>query len=149
MIVQINFENHFKLDKGNDCLISVDGTNFLIPEHEWKFYSYKFRKSGLQYEIALCILTGDIVWINGPYEAGIWNNLTIFHDALFTNLEPNERVEANNGYIGEHPQFVKCPAEFTNPAEMAYMQQWVQNWKEAINERFKNFDILKQSFQDF
>ena len=95
--------------------MSVDGTDIRIAEHGKKFYSFKFRKSALRYEVAICILTGDIVWINGPYEPGIWNDIKVFRDSLLSHLEPNERVEADDGYIGEHPQHIKCPAGFANP----------------------------------
>ena len=54
--------------------------------------------------MGLCILTGDIVWINGPYAPGLYNDLQIFWDSLVSQLEPNERVEADDGYKGEHPQ---------------------------------------------
>ena len=97
------------MDKGNDCLMSVDGTDFRIAEHGKKFYSFKFKKSALRYEVALCILTGDIVWINGPYEPGVWNDIAIFRDGIMHHLEDGERVEADDGYLGEAPKYVKCP----------------------------------------
>ena len=116
-LLQIIFENRFKTDIGNDCLMSVDGTDFRVPEHGRRFFSYKFKKSGLRYEVGLCIRTGDIVWINGPYECGLWNDLMIFRNSLLSHLEPNERIEADDGYVGEHPQKVKCPKGFTNLPE--------------------------------
>jgi len=55
-------------DVGNDCLLSVDGTDFRIElGYSKPFWSYKFKKSGLRYEVWLCILTGDICWWSGPY----------------------------------------------------------------------------------
>jgi hypothetical protein len=36
-----------------------------------------------------------------------------------------ERVEADDGYIGEAPQYVKCPKCFANPNETEHMQQRV------------------------
>ena len=76
---QIIWDNRFKLDKGNDCLVSVDGTDFQIAQKGPIFSSHKFSKtSGLRCEVALCILTGDIVWINGPCECGMWPDLSIF-----------------------------------------------------------------------
>lgn len=70
---QITFQNRLKGDKGNDCLLSVDGTDCRIPEHGCKFHSHKFKKSGLRHEVGLCVVTGDCVWINGPCEcAGMW-----------------------------------------------------------------------------
>jgi hypothetical protein len=126
-------DNRFKLDNGNDCLVTVDGTDFCIPELGKKFYSFlkKFRKSALRYEVALCILTGDIVLINGSYEAGMWNAISIFRDALVSNLEEHERVEADDGYIGEHPQYVQCPAGIGNLKATQYMQQRVRNRQET------------------
>ena len=68
---QIIWENCFKKGKGNDCLTTCDSTDFWIAEQGKAFYSHKFKKSGLQYEVCLCILTGDIGWVNGPYECGL------------------------------------------------------------------------------
>ena len=79
-----------KKDIGNGCLVSVDETDFCIRQHGRMFYSHKFKKSGLCYEVALCIMIGDIVWINGPYEPGIWPDIKIFHDSLMSHLGRNE-----------------------------------------------------------
>lgn len=144
---QIVWENRNKMDRGNDCLVSVDGTDFRIAEHGRKFYSHKFKKSGLRYEVCICILTGDIVWINGPYQCGTWPDISIFRDSLKSFLAPNERVEADDGYIGEAPENVKCPKSFTNPAETEYMQQRVRNRQETVNNRFKNWGILRQLYR--
>ena len=60
-------------------MLSVDGADFCIAMGWSKsFYSYKFKKSGLRYEVGLCIKTGDICWWSGPYAPGIWNDLSIF-----------------------------------------------------------------------
>ena len=74
-----------------------------MVEDEKKWYSYKFRRSGLRYEVALSILGGDICWICGPWPPGLYNDLDVFREALATYLEPGERVEADDGYIGEAP----------------------------------------------
>jgi hypothetical protein len=43
-------------DVRNDCLLSVDGTDFQIAMGYSKpFWRYKFKKSGLRYEVGLCI----------------------------------------------------------------------------------------------
>ena len=80
-------------------MVSVDGTDFRIAEHGGKWYSHNFKKSGLRYEVGLCILSGEIVWINGPYECGIWNDILILRDSILTHLSENERIEADNGYV--------------------------------------------------
>lgn len=45
----------------------------------------------------------------------------IFREALATWLEPGERVEADDGYVGEAPLRVKCPKSMTEPAEKEAM----------------------------
>ena len=136
-----------KNNKKNYCLVSVDGTDFRITEQGRKFYSHKFKKSGLRYEVGLCILTGDIVWISGPYEPGIWADISIFRNALKGNLEENERVEADDGYVREAPLKIKCPKRFSNPKETEWMQARVQSRQETVNKRFKDWGILKQVYR--
>jgi hypothetical protein len=62
------------------------------------FWSYKFKKCGLRYEVALCIKTGDICWWSGPYAPGVWNDGSIFKDGLISYLEPGEQVKTDRGY---------------------------------------------------
>lgn len=146
-VSKIIWDNRFKGDAGNDCIVSVDGTDFRIAEHGKRFYSHKFKKSGLRYEVAICIKSGDIVWINGPYECGKWPDISIFRDSLLSHLAPNERVEADDGYIGEHPQYIKCPGGLANLPETLFMQQRVRNRQETVNRRFKNWGVLNQVYR--
>lgn len=67
--LKIVWEKRLERDSGNDCLVSVDGTDFRIQQPSvfskiW--YSHKFKGPGLRYEVAVSILTGDIVWLHGP-----------------------------------------------------------------------------------
>jgi hypothetical protein len=112
-------------------LVTVDGTHFLTKqptdfEVAKKFFSHKNEKPALSYEVALCIQTGCIVWINGPFP-GATHDITMFRSSLISHLDPGERVEADDGYIGEAPEFVKCPNSFTNPWETKKMQQIVRS----------------------
>ena len=65
-----------------------------------------------------------------------------------TFLDMGERVEADDGYIGEHPQHVKCPAGFSNPETTEFMQQRVRNRQETINKRMKTWGVLEHIFWD-
>ena len=78
MSQQIIWENRKHGDEGNDCMTSVDGADFRFQAHGKTFYSFKFKKGGLRYLVALCIKTGHIVYIDGPFPAGMMNDLTIF-----------------------------------------------------------------------
>jgi len=135
-------------DVGNDCLLSVDGTDFRIAlGYSKPFWSFKFKKSGLRYEVGLCILTGDICWWSGPYAPGKWNNSTVFWDSLQLMLEPGERCETDRGYQGSAPTHVKCLGVLWADPNTAEMQQRVRSRQETVNERFKNWAILSTPYR--
>ena len=90
------------------CYAKIDGTDFRIYEPEVfspDWYSHKFKGPGLRYEIGVALNTGDVVWINGPFRCGEWTDIKIFRDDLIKYLDENERVEADDGYSGENPEF--------------------------------------------
>jgi hypothetical protein len=147
MFQQIKWDDRKKGDIGNDCLVSVDGTDFRIQHAGRRFYSYKFRASALRYKVALCILTGELVWINGPFEPGIWNDISIFRSAILGELDEGERVEADDGYIGEAPRHVKCPSSITQREDTELSQSLVRRRQETVNRRFKQFGVLNQKYR--
>jgi hypothetical protein len=104
-------------------------------------------KSALRYEVALDILRGVIACIHGPFPAGRWPDIENFRDALVHHLGKNERVEADDGYIGEAPGKVKCPASFVNPIEHEGMRSRVRNRQETVNKRFKQWGVLNQIYR--
>jgi hypothetical protein len=63
------------------------------------------------------------------------------------HLEPGERVEADDGYVGESPRHIKCRKSFTNLPETKHMQQRVRSRQETINNRLKFWEILKIPFR--
>jgi len=70
----------------------------------------------------------------------------VFRDSLLSHLEEGERVEADDGYLGESPKYVKCPASVTAHRECLAMQQRVRNRQETVNLRFKSWRILAERF---
>jgi len=132
--------------------MSIDGTDFRIPQQGKAkqgnpFGSHKYNgKSALRYELGVDIMTGFLVWIQGPYPAGAWNDIKIFNHCLAHFLEPGERVEADNGYQG-HPDKIKCPKNAYNPPENLGMQGRVRSRHETLNGRLKNWGILQQIFR--
>lgn len=84
------------------CKLSVDCTDCPINEpfpFDTKWYSHKFKSSGLRYEIALRIASGNINWVSGPFPAGV-PDINIFRKDLANNLIYPERVIADKGYRG-------------------------------------------------
>ena len=69
----------------NDCTMTVGGTDFRIPQKGVAtkgnaFASHKYMgNSALRYELGVNILTGNLVWIQGPYPAGKYTNIKIFN----------------------------------------------------------------------
>ena len=79
---QIVFESRLGAhDVGNDCLMSIDGTDFRILQKGAAtrgnaFGSHKYAgKSALRYELGIDILAGNLVWVSRPYPAGKWNDI--------------------------------------------------------------------------
>ena len=129
-------------------MLSVDGTDFrLAMGYSKPCWSYRFKKSGVRYEVGLCIKTGDICWWNGPYERGIWNDGMIFKDALVSMLEYGKRCEPDGGYRGSAPEFVKCPKGVWGESGKWVMQQRVRSRQETVNERLKNWGILATPYR--
>ncbi|KAG7366458.1 hypothetical protein IV203_029128 [Nitzschia inconspicua] len=143
----IRWSKRKKGDQLNDCLVSVDCVDFPIPHAGRRFHTHKWKfHSALRYEIAVSIIHGECVWINGPYEAGLWNDIMIFRNALLHELEDGERVESDNGLRGVSPQYAKCPLSIGNLVECEDMQQKVRSRHETINKRFKQWRIMKNIY---
>jgi hypothetical protein len=130
--------------------VTVDGTDFRVnnPTHYNKaWYSHKFKHAGLRYEVAVSIQKGDIVWIHGPFPAGDWPDIKIFRHSLLSHLSDGERVEADQGYVGEAPQYVKCPGSAYTTEEVAKMQNDARARHETMNKRLKQWGCLFQQYR--
>ena len=137
---------------GNDCVMSINGMDFRVPQTGTAirgnaFASHKYEgKSALRYEIGVSILGGDLVWIQGPYPAGAFNNVKIFNKVLRCFLKPGERVEADNGYVGAADK-IKCPDNPCNPVANEGKQSRVRSRHKTINGHFKTWGILSQVYR--
>ena len=130
---QIIFESRLEAhDVGNDCLMSINGTDYKIEQKGAAkkgnaFSSHKYAgKSALCYKLGIDILVGNLVWVGGPYPAGSWPDIKIFMHKLAHLLEPGERVEADNGFVG-HTNKIKCPNNNCKPKENLAMQACVRS----------------------
>ena len=127
--------------------MSVDGTDFRIPEQTpfWKgWWSHKFNGPALRYEVAICIQTGDIVWVYGPFPAGAWPDIKIFRLGLKHELEPKEKVEADKGYRGDLS--IRTPI-YGGSSMYQDQQSAARARHETANRRFKQWNILSRVFR--
>ena len=103
------------------------------------FSSFKFKgKCGLRYKIGVDILAGNIILANGPFAAGKFSDVKIFCLGLMHWLDEFERVEADDGYIREAPQKVKCSGCTSNLTKNKAMQNHVRSRHKSLNGRFIN-----------
>jgi hypothetical protein len=82
--------------------MTVDGTDFCVPQKGTAtkgnaFASPKYAgESALHYKLGMSILGGDLVWIQGHYPMGKYNDIAIFNKVLHHFLDPGERVKVLN-----------------------------------------------------
>ena len=119
-------------DNGSICKVTVDGTDFCTFEQTpfdpiWR--SHKFNGPGVQYEIAICIQTGWIVWINGPFPCGIPDR-NISREWLNYELEDGELYLADGGYRNGQ-QYSMTPNGLHNLDQ--YIKKLARARHEAVN----------------
>lgn len=87
------------------------------------------------------------MWIDGPFPAGLYNDIKCLRWAVLEHLDENERMEGDDGFIGECPKHVKCPKSFVREEQMLAMQSRVRSRHEYCNKRLKQFGCLKERFR--
>lgn len=102
---------------------------------------------GLRYEVAVSIQDGDIVWVNGPFKPGIYNDLMIFWSGLKKQLATGERVIADDGYRGE-PGTIVLPisGKFRLSTSALTLRKKIRSRHETANKRFKDWGALCDEF---
>lgn len=144
----IKLENRFMgWDGLSVCLISVDGMDCAIQEI-WPFdkeiFSEKMNGPGYKYEIGVCIKTGWIVWVNGPFKAGRSDKTIFAEDGLKAALCDDEGVEVDARYQGDD--------QLKNPSVAQSREDRKQKGKvrarhENVNGCLKKFDVLNGIFR--
>lgn len=128
-------------------MVTIDGTDMKCQmRFNKKFNSHKFKKGGLRYEVGVCILTGDIVWIHGPFRAGL-PDIQISRSAILKGaLVEGEMCEADNGYVGED-WYIKTPLGFhTRTGREGEMKKRAGQRHETVNSRLKIFKVLGSEY---
>jgi len=128
-----------------DCMISTDCTDCHCDEPfpaSPDMYAKKFNGPGLKYEVGVCIKTGYIVWISGPFPGGN-SEPTIFREGLMLELEEWELVECDTGLKG-NPK-ARLPYQALSK-EGRKEKSIVRGRHENVNGRLKHFNVLCASF---
>ena len=72
--------------------------------------------------------------------------MQIFRINLIDQLDPGERIEVDNGYIGEASHYIVCPASVTTTEESLSVMKRVEGRHERMNKHIKNWKCLKGNF---
>lgn len=134
-------------DNGSVCLVTIDGTDFKINEptpFSTMWFSHKINHAGLRYEIGICIQTGWIVWVNGPYPPGHWPDLAIARDGINEALGPGELYLADGTYRDGNG-FAETPNGLNNADQR--MKSIARARHERVNGMLKNFGCLSRCFR--
>ena len=127
--------------------MTVDGTHFKIFEptpFDSRWFSHKFKRAGLTYEIGLNIHTGDICWAFGGYPAGT-NDLTMARNGILQVLPAGEMIIADKGYRGE-PTKIIAPIEGDN-SNFNREHKLIMARHEHINKRVKDFKCMSDTWR--
>jgi hypothetical protein len=138
----IRWGNRFMNDVGCTCLVTVDGTDCKIQEptpFSRGWYSHKSNGPGVRYEVGLCIQTGWIVWVNGPFPCGEWLDLRIAREGIVHHLLPGEMFIADGGYC-DGGEYFNTPNGLNN--EEQGMQSLARSRHETVNKRLKQFKVI-------
>lgn len=105
------------------------------------WFSFKFRSSGLRYELSLNIRTGFLVWVHGGYPCGAYSDLRLSREAFVLSLNKGERTLADKGY--------KDSEYFILPnVHNIHQHGVIMARHETVNGRLKQFRILQQEFRN-
>ena len=141
------FDEDSNLDE--KFILTVDGVHCRIweprrqPSAGW--YSKKFNKAGLAYEVGVAIHHNQIVWVNGPFPAG-QNDKKIYkkENGLMGKMPPGKKGIADDGYTGCEGLTTRNP--FDDKDTKAFKER-AKARQETINARLKAFSILNEAFR--
>ena len=128
-------------------MVTIDGTDVSVElSFDERFFSVKFHYGGLKYEVGVCIATGYIVWINGPFRCGM-NDLQVVQQAMVGKLIDDEMAVADRGDVGED-WHIKTPLPFHSRTQNeTKMMGQARARHETVNKRLKIFEVLKKRFR--
>lgn len=114
------------------------------------WYSWKFKKPGLNYEVATNIQTGLIVWMGGPYCAST-ADMSMLRNDLIHQVEPGEQLVADDGYVGiteRERTIIARPVMPGDNNNSRRMKSVARLRHETVNSRFKVWNILACMFRE-
>ena len=84
-----------------DIRVTVDGTDLKIQEpkpFDRALFSHKFKGPWVRYLVAVSVIKGYIVWVDGPYMCGKWPDNKIANEKFLPWLDEEEKYLADRGF---------------------------------------------------
>ena len=136
-------------------IISVDGTHCPIQEptkgHKYsknpKYYSHKFNRAALAYEVALSIFTSHVVWVSGPFPAGTQDpEIFAMPGGLKDKIRDGKKVIADSAYKRKTLPMISAN-NFADSPDVRLFKRRVRARQESIFAKMKVFGILTSTFR--
>jgi hypothetical protein len=134
-------------------IMTIDGTHVWLyePGHEEfsqdsDYYSHKFNKAGMNYELGIAIASRKLIWMKGPYKAGK-NDLQIFTGGGLKArlLQLKKKGIGDGGYSG-HQEAISSPNTHDSRSVKLFKSRALKR-HEGFNGMTKSFQILRERFR--
>jgi hypothetical protein len=140
---------------GNDeWALAVDGVQFASEEKihptlpkDPAIFSYKHNCAGFTYEFAVALAESRLVWMNGPFDSGAYNDKKIFkNEGLLAQLKRKRKRAIADGGYGGHPKYVSTPNSHDSD-EVKLFKRRARQRNEKYNGMLKTFECLSRRFR--
>ena len=136
-------------------ILTVDGVHCWCnePKHDEfsmdpSYYSHKYAKSGYSYELAVSITESRLIWMKGPFKAGM-NDKTIFREKGLCNKlrQIGKKGIADGGYYAQDLfDVLSFPNAGDEPTTKKFKRR-AQRRHEVFNGMIKTFECLSVRFR--
>jgi DDE superfamily endonuclease len=140
-------------------IITVDGTDCAIwePKHnnlpkDKRFFSHKKNRAAVKYLVALAIFSPHVVFIDGPFPAGQFNDIAAFRSRLKDKINKGKKVIADGGFPPNRQSTTELdmlvlPRQGYSSKDFANFKSRARARQEQFNSRLKFYDCLGGLFR--
>lgn len=136
-------------DDGRSHKTDTDGVDmrYANAQEIKKYWSHKFKKSALRYQVTTAVATGYIVYISCGHPAGRYPDISVFRDSGLKELllEEGEKTVADKGYRGE-PECIMLPDDGDDVDYQEEMAE-IRARHETVNRRIKMWKSMDKPFR--
>jgi hypothetical protein len=102
---KIVWSERFSVDGDEIFIVTVDGTDCAIwePKHnnlpkDKRYFLKKKNRAAVKYLVALAIFSPHVVFVDGPFPAGQFNNIAAFRSRLKDKIKKGKKVIVDGGF---------------------------------------------------